>query len=148
MIRQFHDFDAAWAEEADEPVVLRVLGKEWPCKRPSEVPAALLLKMDRLLAAVARQALTGEVDDDLVIDEDLSPESIVRQMAGDANVDAWLAGVEQPDGTTRSLSYKRLADVSRHLNAIYHGQDPGEAPAANRQTRRAAAKKRSASTRS
>lgn len=145
-----YDFDAAWAEEDDEPYRLTLLGREWACKRPSEVPAALLLKLDRMLSEVTRQALTGQpMDDDLVVDPDLSTESIVRQMAGDANVDAWLAGVEQADGTVKRLSYRQLAAVSRHLNAVYHGQDPGEARAANRQTRRAAAKpKRSASKKS
>lgn len=139
---RFYDFDAAWSEEDDEPYVLHLLGRDWECKRPSEVPAALLLKLDRMLTEVTRQALTGvEVADDLVIDTDLSTESIVRQLAGDANVDAWLGGVEQDDGSVKRLGYQRLAEVSRHLNAVYHGQDPGGAPAVNRATRRAAAKK-------
>lgn len=133
MTSQFHDFDAAWADEADEPVTVRLLGQEWACKRPSEVPAALLLKLDRLLLMVA----SSEVPDDFVVDDSLSPESILRQLAGDANVDAWLAG---------GLPYKRLMAVNRHLTAVYRGQDPeGEAPAANRQNRRAAKKKRSGS---
>lgn len=135
MAGQFHDFDAAWADEDDEPVVIKLLGEEWACKRPSEVPAALLLRMDRLMLI----ATSGEVPDDFVIDDSLSPESILRQLAGDDNVDAWLA---------RGLSYKRLSAVSQHLNAKYRGQDPGEAPAANRETRRAATKKRSGSGRS
>jgi hypothetical protein len=125
---QFHDFDAAWADDADEPVVVRLLGEEWACKRPSEVPAALLLRLDRLMLVAAGAG----VPDDLVIDDELSSESILRSLAGDANVDAWLA---------RGLSYKRLAAVSQYLNAVYRGQEPpGEAPAANRATRRAAAK--------
>ena len=137
-----HDFDAAWAEEADEPYRLKLLGREWECKRPSEVSAALLLKLDRMLAEVTRRALTGEeMPDDLVVDRELSTEAILREFAGDANVNAWLAGVEQDDGTVKRLPYKRLAAVSRHLNAVYHGQDPGEARAANRRERRAAAKK-------
>ncbi|SNR33121.1 hypothetical protein [Blastococcus mobilis] len=126
---QFHDFDAAWADEEDEPVVVKLLGEEWACKRPSEVPAALLLKLDRLMLAAAG----ADVPDDFVVDDSLSSESILRQLAGDDNVDAWLA---------RGLPYKRLAAVSQYLNAVYRGQDPaGEAPAANRQERRAAAKK-------
>jgi hypothetical protein len=125
---QFHDFDAAWAEDADEPVVVRLLGEEWACKRPSEVPAALLLRLDRLLLVAAG----GDVPDDFVIDDSLSAEGILRQLAGDANVDAWLAA---------GLSYKRLAAVSQYLNAVYRGQEPpGEAPAANRADRRAAKK--------
>lgn len=127
MSGQFHDFDAAWADDDDEPVVIRLLGEEWKCKRPSEVPASLLLRLDRLLLVAAG----GDVPDDLVIDDSMSPESILRQLAGDDNVDAWLG---------RGLPYKRIGDVSRYLNAVYRGQDPGEAPAANRETRRAAAK--------
>lgn len=147
---RFHDFDAAWADEDDEPYVLHLLGRDWTCKRPSEVPAALLLKLDRMLSEVTRQALTGvEVSDDLVVDAELSTESIVRQLAGDDNVDAWLTGVEQDDGSTKRLGYGRLAEVSRHLNSVYHGQDPGGAPAVNRQARRSAAKgKRSGSKKS
>ncbi|TFV91409.1 hypothetical protein [Blastococcus sp. CT_GayMR16] len=130
MVDQFHDFDAAWADEDDEPVVIKLLGEEWKCKRPSEVPAALLLRLDRLLLSVA----TGDVPDDMVVDDSLSPESILRQLAGDDNVDAWLG---------RGLPYKRLMAVNRHLTAVYRGQNPaGEAPAANRQQRRAAAKKK------
>lgn len=123
-----HDFDAAWAEEDDEPVVIKLLGEEWACKRPSEVPAAFLLKVDRLLILAASE----DVPDDFVVDDSLSSESILRQLAGDANVDEWLA---------RGLPYKRLMAVSRHLMAVYRGQDPGEALAANRATRRAAKKK-------
>lgn len=125
-----HDFDAAWDEADDEPVVIRLLGQEWKCKRPSEVPAALLLKLDRLLLVAAG----GAVPDDFIVDETMSTEGILRQLAGDDNVDAWLG---------LGLPYKRLGDVSRHLNAVYRGQEPdqGEAPAANRATRRAAAKK-------
>jgi hypothetical protein len=138
MAGQFHDFDAAWAEEDDEPVVIRLLGEEWKCKRPSEVPAAFLLRLDRLMQVAG----SGEVPDDLVVDDDMSSESIARTLAGDDNVDAWLA---------RGLSYIQVAKIVAYLNAVYHGQDPdvGEAPAANRQVRRAAAKqKRSPSKRS
>jgi hypothetical protein len=131
MADQFHDFDAAWQEESDEPVTIVLLGEKWECKRPSEVPAALLLKLDRLMVQAAKVAQTGQVGDDFVIDTELSSETILRQLAGDANVDAWLA---------RGLPYKRLLDVNRYLIAVYRGQDPGEAPAANRQERRAAAK--------
>jgi hypothetical protein len=131
-VSNFHDFDAAWAEEDDEPIVVKLLGEEWKCKRSSEVPAALLLKMDRLLLGVARQATLGQDTDlDFEVDDLLDPESILRQLAGDDNVDAWLG---------RGLPYKRLMDVSRYLTAKYRGQDPGEAPAANRKQRRAAAK--------
>lgn len=126
MTLDLHDFDAAWAEEEDEPVVVRLLGEEWECKRPSEVPAALLLRMDRLMLVAA----SGDVPDDFVVDESLTPEGILRGLAGDDNVDAWLAA---------GLSYKRLASVSQYLNARYRGQDP-EAPAANRAQKRAAAK--------
>lgn len=133
-VGSMHDFDAAWAEEQDDPVVIRLLGEEWKCKRPSEVPASLLLRLDRLMVQVAHAHQTGDVADDFVIDAELSSESILRQLAGGDNVDAWLA---------RGLPYKRLLDVNRHLVAVYRGQDrgEGEAPAANRQTRRAAAKK-------
>lgn len=128
MSGQFHDFDKAWEEDDDEPVVVRLLGEEWKCKRPSEVPAALLLKLDRLLLVAAG----GDVPDDMVIDDSLSADSILRQLAGDDNVDAWLA---------HGLSYKRLGQVSRYLNAVYRGQEPpGEERAANRATKRAAAK--------
>lgn len=132
----YMDFDAAWAEDDDEPVVIRLLGEEWKCKRPSEVPASLLLRMDRLMLIAA----SGDVPDGFVVDDSLSPDGILRALAGDANVDAWLAA---------GLSYKRLAAVSQYLNARYRGQDPGEAKAAPRRERRAAAKqKRSASGKS
>lgn len=136
MADQFRDFDAAWADEDDEPVVIRLLGEEWKCKRPSEVPASFLLKLDRLMVATARMEQTGEVPDDFVVDDEMSPDYVIRGLAGEDNVDAWLA---------RGLSYKRLTGVTRYLNAVYRGQDPdaaGEAPAANRQQKRAAAKKK------
>jgi hypothetical protein len=134
MVDQFHDFDAAWAEEDDDPVTVVLLGEKWECKRPSQVPAALLLKLDRLLLMVS----TGDVPDDFVVDDSLSPESILRQLAGDTNVDAWL---------DRGLGYKRLMAVNRYLSAVYRGQDPGEALAANRATRRAAAKPKASGSR-
>jgi hypothetical protein len=137
-VSDLHDFDAAWAEEDDEPVVIRLLGEEWKCKRPSEVPASLLLRLDRLLVETTRAMQTGEVPDDFVVDADLSTESLTRALAGDDNVDAWLG---------RGLPYTRLVEVGRYLMGVYRGQDPGEAPAANRAQKRAAAKKkRSAST--
>ncbi|MDP5184793.1 hypothetical protein QOZ88_19340 [Blastococcus sp. BMG 814] len=114
MNRKPHDFDAAWAEEDDEPIVVKLLDREWQCKRPSEVPAALLLRLDRLMLA----ATAGDVPDDLVIDDSLSPESILRQLAGDTNVDAWLAA---------GLSYRRLSAVSQHLNSRYRGQSTAAA---------------------
>ena len=135
---QFHDFDAAWADEDDEPVVVKLLGEEWKCKRPSEVPAAFLLKLDRLMVETTRALQTGTVSDDFVVDDSLSTESLLRSLAGNDNVDAWLG---------RGLTYTRLIAVARHLMAVYRGQEPpGEAPAANRAQKRAAAKKnRSAS---
>lgn len=137
MAGAFRDFDAAWSEDDDEPVVVKLLGREWTCKRPSEVPASLLLRLDRLMLA----ATSGEVPDDMVIDDDLSSAKIIRALAGDDNVDAWLAA---------GLPYPRLSAVSQYLNAVYRGQEPpGEAPAANRAQRRAAAKpSRSASAKS
>jgi hypothetical protein len=125
------DFDAAWAEEDDEPVVIRLLGEEWKCKRPSEVPAAFLLRLDRLMLLQATGAT--ELPADFVVDDTLSSESILRALAGDDNVDAWLV---------RGLPYSRIVQVVAYLNAVYRGMDPdmGEAQAANRATRRAAAK--------
>lgn len=143
MPHPLHDFDAAWADDTDDPVVVRLLGRDWTCKRPSEVPAALLLRLDRLLIEVSRLARTGTVSPDTVVDDDLSTEGILRQLAGDENVDAWLNGVDV-DGVTRCLPYTRLQDVSRYLFSVYRGQDPGEAGAApaNREERRAAKKKK------
>lgn len=72
-----------------------------------------------------------DLPDDFVIDDTLSSESILRTLAGDDNVDAWLA---------RGLPYARMAQVTAYLNARYRGLDPEAMAAPNRATRRAAAK--------
>lgn len=131
MTSRYHDFDAAWAEEDDDPVVIRLLGQEWSCKRPSEVPAGLLLRIDRLIVQYAQMQQTGQIPDDFVMDDSLDPESMLRKLAGDTNVDAWLKA---------GLSYQRLQAVLRHLQSVYRGQDPGEAQAVTNRAQRRAAK--------
>lgn len=108
---RFYDFDAAFAER--QPIPFRLLGKDWSL--PASAPAKVILRVQRLMADLTRMMVSGEVDEDMVIDEDLSYERMSRLMIGDDIVDAWLdAGID----------YDMFQAVTRRLYAIYTGDDP------------------------
>lgn len=131
---RYYDFDAAFGE--GKPIPFKVMGKVY--QLPPTVPAATILNIQRLMLVVAKLEAGGDVPDDLVIDDDLSYESMCRQLAGDDVVDAWLEA---------GISYDMLAAVTRRLYAIHTGQpvddvEPGKAPKkpADRKPRKAAKK--------
>ena len=121
------DFDAGWQEEEHEPVKIVVLGVKY--ELPADVPAKVLLMMDRLLLLAAKVQQSGEVPDDFVIEDAMSPESILRQLVDDSIVDEWL---------DKGIGYRRLMAIVRKLNAVYRGEEDEQAP--NRAARRQAAK--------
>lgn len=134
----FADFDAFFAERETKPVLVPFDGQEWPC--PGTVPAEVLLRIDRLMLQVTRMQQSGEVPEDFEVTDDLSVESIARSLAGDDNVDAWLA---------RGMSFQRLQMTTQVLQRVHRGasledamrEALGEAtaPPPNRAERRATA---------
>lgn len=118
---RFHDFDADFAEQSTIP--FKVLGKVW--ELPGSVPAATLLRLQRLMLVVASTKDGDDLPDDFVLDESLSVESMLRQMVGDQILDEWLA---------KGIKYDMMMAVSQRLYAIHTGSevpggDAGKAPA-------------------
>lgn len=138
------DFDAGWDEAEAKPFRIRLLGEVW--ELPRDVPAEAILKMDRLLIRYAEIERSGEIPDDMVLDDSMTPEGVLRGMVPPAVMDAWLAK-RGPDGQPL-LGYRRLLDVSRRLVAYYRGSDPSKAgePAPNRAARRATKPRRSSAS--
>lgn len=133
---RYYDFDAAFAEA--KPIPFKLLGKVW--QLPPTVPAATILNIQRLMLALAKMDETGEVPDDLVIDDDLSYERMLREMVGEGIVTQWLE---------LGISYDMLAAVTRRLYALHTGdnpdaQEPGKA-ARRPQDRKPPARKKASS---
>jgi hypothetical protein len=128
------DFDAAWGEEDKEPFRFTFLGQSWEVNRG--VPAETILRLERLIVRIEQAERAGTpLADDVELDDGLTVEGLARRLAGDANVDAWLA---------LGCSYQRLRDIASRLLAMHRGDDPlavNEDPTPpNRQARRAAAR--------
>jgi hypothetical protein len=113
MVNDTFDFDAWWAENNPTGITYTLLGKTWDL--PPDVPAAVILQMQRVDRAVA-QLQAGditELPDDLAQAlEGSSVESLARQLAGDEAVDAWLA---------EGIGYRLLSAVVRRLYRIHSG---------------------------
>jgi hypothetical protein len=122
---RFHDFDADFADAADETIPFKLMGKVWEI--PGEAPAAVILRIQRLMVTLVQMEESGEVPEDMVIDDDLSYEVMLRKMVGDDLVDTWLTHKWTRNGVKRTgISYPMLAAVSRRLFAIYTGGDPDQ----------------------
>lgn len=106
----FADFDAFFAEAEGKPVVIPFAGRDWEC--PGSIPAGTLLHIDRLMVQIARMERTGTVPDDFEIDDDLSVETIARKLAGDENVDGWLAA---------GMTFRRLQTYCHILQRVHRG---------------------------
>jgi hypothetical protein len=132
MSEELWDFDAGWKEAEGEPLRFRFLGREWEVSR--DVPAELILKLDRLMLDVAKaEEAGGELPDDFVIDESMTPEGIARQLVGGEMVDEWLK---------LGVGHRRFLDISAKLMRFYRGEDPmaeEPEPDPNRKERRAQA---------
>jgi hypothetical protein len=125
---RYFDFDAALAEAEETPIPFKLMGKVWDV--PGSVDAAVILRIQRLMLILAEYENSGEVPDDLVIDENLSYEAMCRQMIGDDLMETWLAH-QWRDASGRKRtgpSYEMLQAVSRRLFAIHTGSDPDEEP--------------------
>lgn len=109
---RYYDFDAAAGEP--DPIVFRILGRDWTL--PATVPAAVLLKYDRLLLHVAEVERTKKVPDGYVVDADTSVEGLARSMAGDEVVDQWIAA---------GIDFRTLQKAVSRLDRIHRGKDPG-----------------------
>jgi hypothetical protein len=120
------DFDAGWAEQNDgEPLIVVVKGKKF--ELPADVPAKVLLMMDRLMLTAAKIEQSGEVPDDFVIEEAMTPEGILRGIVAGPIVDEWIDS---------GLGYRQLMDMVRRLNAYYRGERGEDGGLPNRAARR------------
>jgi hypothetical protein len=115
MTGRYIDFDAARAERADEPLVLRAYGETF--ELPGSMPASVLLD-------VVRWQEERGGDDDLTIADSLS---ILRRMLPE---DLLASFLERADFSTDDLT-----DLVRLVAGAYSGE-VGEAPAPNREERR------------
>lgn len=133
---RYYDFDAAFEEAEKATIPFKVMGKVW--ELPAAAPAAVLLKIQRVMMVLAQMEEGGEVPDDMVIDDELSYENMCRQLAGDAAVDEWLR---------LKISYPKLQAVSRRLYEIHTGkidaEEPGKAPGKRPADRKRPAKRAS-----
>lgn len=104
MTAKFHDFDAAFAEQAQEPLVVRIYGQDWEI--PADPPAIAVLRQQRR-AAAAMDILNSGAMENLQPGDDVPPEILeilgidmdrqYRDLLGDDNVTAWLErGITDP----------------------------------------------------
>jgi len=115
MAGRYIDFDAARAERADEPLVLRAYGEEF--ELPASMPASVLLD-------VVRWQEERGGDGDLTVTDSIS---ILRRMLPEDVLDSLL---ERTDFSTDDLT-----DLVRLVAGAYSGE-VGEAPAPSREERR------------
>lgn len=110
---RYRDFDAWLAEQ--ETVPFKLLGEVWHL--PPDVPANVILRVQRIEQFLAKAAMNGEKIDKLppgLSLDDLSYESMLRQMVGDDIVDQWLA---------KGVGYRQLQQASGWLYQMYTGRD-------------------------
>lgn len=115
MERTLLDFDAAWAQETDPPLEVRVLGRDYTL--PSSMPAGLRLHMWRVRMTQGADAPLGYGD----------LEAAARFLFGADTVDEWLA---------ERLTDVQLTDVVLSTIAAYSAHEvksraEGNAPGAS-----------------
>jgi len=106
--RRFIDFDAALAEDEEQPVVVRYQGRDWQLF--SSLPAKPVMRLLRLQAEGA--------------DDDMSQAEMVRfmsELVPTDVLDAWLDA---------GMTVDEMGRLLRAVFAAYRGaeDDPGEAP--------------------
>lgn len=146
----YQDYDA-WAEEAggeDGPKV-RLAGQRWTLPHRGQVPAKAVADFQRLRAAMTRAMADGNLeDDDEVPDEvagelaegmeKLTPAALLRTLIGETADEMLEAGASHAaiEGLARDYSQY----VEQGSGPLSNGQPP-----ANREERRAQAKKQASS---
>jgi hypothetical protein len=101
-VAPFVDFDAAHAEEAGEPLILKAFGREW--ELPPEMPAAAFLEVVRL------QVEQG-ADHDLTLPEQMI---LATKLIPKDVLDAWLA---------TGVDTLKLAELISNVMRAYSGGD-------------------------
>jgi hypothetical protein len=104
MAGKYIDFDAAISEAADEPVVVRYLGRDW--RLFSSLPAKPVMRLLRSQAA-------GHSEDDLSRNEMVA---FMAEMVPAEVLDAWLDG---------GLTIGQMAQLLRCVLAAYQGSEDG-----------------------
>lgn len=130
MANRYRDFDAAFAEAAEEPLTIRLFGQDW--QLPSRLPAVVVLRLRRANAAVTeflqRLKDAGLDMDDPIPDDFEFPEgweeftktdeiAHAKEVCGADNVDAWLAkGIDLPG----------LRDIVAWVVSVHEGRAAGD----------------------
>ena len=104
MAGKYIDFDAAISEAADEPVVVRYLGRDW--RLFSSLPAKPVMRLLRSQAA-------GASEDELSRSEMVA---FMAEMVPADVLEAWLDG---------GLTIDQMAQLLRCVLAAYQGSDAG-----------------------
>lgn len=114
---KFIDFDEAWKERDDSPVVVRMFGQDW--ELPGSISAKIMLDVIRLQAESGPEAELNEAQLASMLAR-IVPEEIMNQ---------WL---------DRGLAVDQYGDAIMRLISLYTGQpletlvgEQGEAPAPN-----------------
>lgn len=103
MSRALKDFDAFWAEQAKEPIRLRVLGEVE--ELPPSLPLAVMLRAQRIIASMAANEPLPEAE----------MFALAIDMFGRERVERWAA---------KGMTIEQMMDVFRYVQAIYSGQEP------------------------
>lgn len=106
MSKKYFDFDKAWEEREETPLIVKMFGKNW--ELPGQLPAGIMLDIMRL------QAESGP-------DAELSTAkqvSIMSEMVPKKILDKWL---------DLGLKMDQFGEVIITLAGIYAGRDPEEA---------------------
>ena len=99
MSGNFIDFDAAWEEQQEEPIVVKIRGKKY--ELPASVSAAIMLEITKITS-------------DKGVNESLNAADIgalINALFGKAVVEDWLE-----DG----MSLPQLNDVLSHMLRVYN----------------------------
>jgi len=99
---RYKDFDSAWAENASDPLTVKVLGKKY--KLPSAIPAKVVL-------AIARSKGMSP-DAELPLDKVME---LLDPFFGPGVLAEWL---------DKGLDVDQLGDVFKWSMAMYSGVDP------------------------
>jgi len=105
MSSRFKDFDAYWAEQAQEPIRIRVFGQVE--ELPPSLPLAVMLRAQRIVA--------GRSEGEEVPAAELL--GIAADVFGQERVERWAA---------KGMTIEQMMDVFQYVQAIYSGQAPAE----------------------